>query len=81
MKQIERIRQMSVEELAKWLMEDVEQQNFSVEFCEERFCPLYEDHCCTDENCLKAAVPFLTESSLVTPQSFIIICPSLSASK
>ncbi|MBE6702135.1 MAG: hypothetical protein E7585_01830 [Ruminococcaceae bacterium] len=57
MKQIDKIRAMSAEELAEFLL-DVDQQNFSVTFCEERFCPDLAS-ACTDEKCLMAAVAYL----------------------
>ena len=65
MKQIEKIRAMSAEELAAWLKDYVEDQNFSVDFCEARFCPVLagmpvgEDCDCSDEKCLAAAVAYL----------------------
>ena len=59
MKQIERIRQMSAEEFAKWLMIVVQKLNFSLQYCKERFCPFDEDPYCTDEKCLKAVVAYL----------------------
>jgi hypothetical protein len=65
-KQIERIRAMSAEQLAEWLMDHVENQNFSVDVCDNRFCPLLADadedgvvNGCNEERCLAAAVAYL----------------------
>ena len=65
MKQIDKIRAMSAEELAAWLLDYVEQQNFSVDVCESRFCPEFDNFSlskgsvCTDKKCLAAAVAYL----------------------
>lgn len=64
MTHIEKIRAMSAEELAEFLM-DVEQQNFSVEFCDKRFCRVFaatpegEDCDCSNKECIAAAVAYL----------------------
>ena len=64
MTQIDKIRAMSAEELAKFLM-DVEQQNFSVEFCDRRYCRVFaatpdgEDCDCSNKECIAAAVAYL----------------------
>ena len=73
MTHLEKIRGMSAEELAKWLIEDVEQgQEFSVNFCDPNYCPRmreivkaeergerFEDVPCPEEGCLAAAVAYL----------------------
>ena len=73
MTRLEKIRGMSAEELAKWLIEDVEQsQDFSTSFCDPKYCPRmceivaaeergerFEDTPCFDEDCLAAAVVYL----------------------
>lgn len=73
MTQLERIRGMNAEELAKWLIEDVEQsQDFSTSFCDANYCPRMreitvaeemgesiEDAPCSEEECLAAAVAYL----------------------
>lgn len=66
MTNIERIRAMRAEELAKWLIEDVEQgQDFSTAVCDMRYCavlastPIGEDCKCTGEDHLAAAVRYL----------------------
>jgi hypothetical protein len=65
MTQIEKIRAMSAEELAKWLMDEVEQGNFN-DFCDGRYCEELAAHgdefdaCfCSDQRCLAAAVRYL----------------------
>ena len=69
MTQIEKIRAMSAEELARWLM-DVEDGNFSPEFCDEKHCPKFKEHpdgnfdCnvglnTPDKDCVAAAVAYL----------------------
>ena len=66
MTQIDKIRAMSAEELAKWLIEEVEQQNFTAEICDEKYCKSWgelEDGrpCvdCTWDNCIAAGVAYL----------------------
>ena len=73
MTHLEKIRGMSAEELANWLIEDVEQsQNFSTTFCDPKYCPRmleivmaeargerFEDVPCPEEGCLAAAVAYL----------------------
>ena len=67
MTQIEKIRAMSAEELARWLM-DVEDGNFSPEFCDEKHCPKFKEDGGFDCNvglnapnkdCIAAAVAYL----------------------
>ena len=73
MTQIEKIRAMSAEELAKWLVNDADQGNFLMCVCNEKNCSnaraikeaeekgedtdLYLP--CTDELCIAAAVRYL----------------------
>ncbi|MBO5355730.1 MAG: hypothetical protein J6B09_06660 [Clostridia bacterium] len=73
MTQIEKIRQMSAEELARWLMDEVEQGQFSTNVCNAGICSNAraiaeaeergEDADrflpCSDENCIAAAVAYL----------------------
>lgn len=72
MTHLEKIRSMSAEELAKWLLEEVEQQQFSADACGAGYCPRaralmeaeekdgrIEYVPCTDEGCLAAAVAYL----------------------
>ena len=62
MTQIEKIRAMSAEELARWLM-DVENGNFSPEFCDEKHCLKFKEDggfdCAPDKDCIAAAVAYL----------------------
>ena len=51
MTQIEKIRAMSAEALAEWLMEDVESGDFSADFCDPRFCKKYQEHPDADFDC------------------------------
>ena len=65
MTQIEKIRAMSAEELAEFLMDVEQEQIVSVEFCDRRFCKVYaatpdgEDCDCSDKECVAAAVAYL----------------------
>lgn len=70
MTQIEKIRQMSAEELARWLMDEVERGGFSTCFCNRRFCRLYQAQSgeifdchevakTPDAYCVEAAVAYL----------------------
>ena len=66
MTQLEKIRSMSAEELARWLIEEVEQQNFTAQICEEKYCKAWSEledgtPCtdCTWEDCIAAGVRFL----------------------
>ena len=70
MTQIEKIRAMSAEELARWLMEDVENGDFSAAFCNEQHCKKYREYpdgdfdcnvglLAPDEECVAAAVAYL----------------------
>lgn len=73
MTHLEKIRGMSAEELARWLIDDVEQsQDFSTNFCDPKYCPRMREiamaeergECveytrCSDEECLAAAVAHL----------------------
>ena len=73
MTHLEKIRGMSAEELANWLIEDVEQsQDFSTSFCDPKYCPRmleivmaeargerFEDVPCPEDDCLSAAVAYL----------------------
>lgn len=52
----DRIRAMSDEQLAKFLL-DVEQGNFSVDCCDDRFCNT--QNCCHD--CAEAAIKWLKQ--------------------
>lgn len=52
----DRIRAMSDEELAKYLF-DVEQGNFTIDCCDDRFCDT--QNCCHD--CTKAAIKWLQQ--------------------
>lgn len=54
----DRIRVMSDEELAKYLF-DVEQGNFTIDCCDDRFCDT--EHCCHD--CTAAAIKWLQQSA------------------
>ena len=69
MTQIEKIRAMSAEELARWLM-DVEYGIFSPEFCDDEHCPEFKENpdggfdCnvglnAPDMDCIAAAVAYL----------------------
>ena len=69
MTQIEKIRNMSAEELARWLM-DVEDGNFAPCFCDEQFCRKFRENpdgkfeCnvglnAPDKDCIAAAVAYL----------------------
>lgn len=80
MTQIEKIRQMSAEELARWLMDEVERGQFSANVCnagicsnaraiaeaEEREEDVDRFLPCADENCIAAAVIYL-ESKVNVP--------------
>ena len=80
MTQIEKIRQMSAEELARWLMDEVEKGNFLADVCnagicsnsraiaeaEERGEDIDRFLPCADENCIAAAVIYL-ESEVEEP--------------
>ena len=66
MKQIDRIRAMSAEQLANFLMDHCENGNFSVDVCDKRFCKHLaateegEDvENCSYNGCLAAAVAYL----------------------
>ena len=72
MTHLEKIRGMSAEELARWLIDDVEQsQDFSTNFCDPKYCPRMREIVaaeergeiiegpCLDEDCLAAAVAYL----------------------
>ena len=52
----DRIRAMSDEELAKYLL-DVEQGNFTIDCCNDRFCDT--QNCCHD--CTEAAIKWLKQ--------------------
>lgn len=52
----DRIRSMSDEELAKYLF-DVEQGNFTIDCCDDRFCDT--QNCCHD--CTDAAIKWLKQ--------------------
>ena len=73
MTHLEKIRGMSAEELARWLIDDVEQsQDFSTNFCDPKYCPRmleivmaeargekFDGVPCPEEGCLAAAVAYL----------------------
>ena len=70
MTQIEKIRGMSAEELAEWLMEDVESGNFSADFCDPCYCKKHQEHpgenfdcnqvsLAPNKECIAAAVAYL----------------------
>ena len=56
----DRIRAMSDEELAKYLL-DVEQGNFTIDCCDDRFCDT--QNCCHD--CTEAAIKWLKQPAEV----------------
>lgn len=69
MTQIEKIRAMSAEELARWLM-DVEDGNFAPCFCDEQFCRKFRENpdgkfkcnvgdAAPDKDCVAAALAYL----------------------
>lgn len=70
MTQIEKIRGMSAQELARWLMDEVESGNFSPCFCNPTYCRKYQEYpdgnfdCnvgldAPDNDCIAAAVAYL----------------------
>lgn len=57
---VDRIRDMNDEKLAKYLF-DVEQGNFTIDCCDDRFCDT--QNCCHD--CTEAAVKWLRQPAEV----------------
>ena len=60
MTQLEKIRAMSAEKLAAWLIDVEMTADFSSSFaCLEKFCPLDSEGECSEAKCLAAAVRYL----------------------